>query len=517
MEASKSRRAFLRTAVALAVTAPYLCRFGRAAAADRSFDPSFGTATDAARAIRAGAISSRELTEHVFARIRKHNGRINAFVTLVEEQAMQRAMEADAALAKGNVWGPLHGVPVLMKDLHATAGIRTTYGSKRFEHNVPTQDTLAAARLLGAGAIIVGKTNTPEFGADHQTFNEVAGTTNNPWDPQRSPGGSTGGGAAALAAGLGFLELGNDLGGSIRNPSHFCGIYGHKPSFELVPRDGPLPPGAPAASRDNQWVNGPMARSAHDLRFALALLAGPPASEAVAYRLELPAPRAMRLKDYRIGYVLSDPFCPPDSEVSKLLAGAVEAIGKQGARLSEGFPSGVDLQRTHDNWFFLAVNSWYVKEEDIRKRIESLKGIDDYYMPKVIEALSASYHQWRLRDGGRLEARGIWQEYFRDHDAFLMPANFSAAFPHDQRKNWTERAVITADGKRPYRDIGRWISIATYSGCPATVAPIGRTSQGLPVGIQIMGPFLEDATPIGIAGLLADLLGGFEPPPGYSA
>jgi amidase len=372
MQASGSRRAFLRTALGVAVAAPYLLRFGRAGAGERSFDPSFGSAVEAARSIRAGVISSRELTEHVFARIRAHNPAINAFVTLIEEQAMQRAMEADAALAKGKVWGPLHGVPVLMKDLHATAGIRTTYGSKRFEHNVPTQNTLAVARLLGAGAIIVGKTNTPEFGADHQTFNEVAGTTNNPWDLKRSPGGSTGGGAAALAAGFGFLELGNDLGGSIRNPSHFCGIYGHKPSLELVPRDGPLPPGVPAASRDNQWVNGPMVRSAHDLRVALGLLAGPTAGDAVAYRLELPAPRAMRLKDHRIGYVLNDAFCPPDSEVSKLLARAIDAIGKQGAKLSEGFPAGIDLQRTHDHWFFLAVNSWYVKEEDIRKRIESL-------------------------------------------------------------------------------------------------------------------------------------------------
>jgi amidase len=516
MEPLAGKRDSLRKLLGLAAGVPYLLRFGRAAAAERLFDPSFGTATQAARAIRAGVISSRELTAHVFARIRKHNTAINAFVTLIEEQAMQRAAEADSMLAKGQPWGALHGVPVLMKDLQATAGIRTTYGSKRFEQNVPTQNTVAVDRLLGAGAIILGKTNTPEFGADHQTFNEVAGTTNNPWDLQRSSGGSTGGGAAALAAGFGFLELGNDLGGSIRNPSHFCGVYGHKPSFDLVPRDGPLVPGAPAASRDNQWVNGPLARCAQDLRFALGLVAGPSTDEALALRLELPPPRAMRLRDYRIGYVLSDLFCPPDSEVSKLLAGAIEALGKQGVRLKEGFPAGIELKRSHDDWFFLAVNSWYVAEDAIRRRVESLKGVDDYYSPKVIEALSASYHQWRLRDGGRLQARAIWQDYFRDYDAFLMPANFSAAFPHTQQKIWTERAVVTADGSRPYRDIGRWISVATYSGCPATVAPIGRTRQGLPVGIQIMGPFLEDATPISIASLLADHLGGYEPPPGFA-
>lgn len=503
MEAPRNRRTATPSAASATAAMPSL----------RSFDPDFGTAMEAAAAIRNRVMSSRELTAHVFARIRRYNGGINAFITLAEEHATHRASEADAALISGDVLGPLHGVPVLLKDLHATAGMRTTYGAKMLEHNVPAQDTLAVARLLAAGAIVVGKTNTPELGADHQSFNEIAGTTNNPWDLARSPGGSTGGGAAALAAGLGFLELGSDLGGSIRNPSHFCGIYGHKPSFDLIPRDGPLPPGAPLASLDNQWVNGPMARSAQDLRLALGLLAGPRAADAVAYRFDLPAPRLTAL---RIGYVLSDPFCPPDSEVSKLLAAAVEAIGREGAKLSEGFPAGVDLKRTHDDWFFLAVNSWYLAEETILGRIEALRGIDDYYSPMVIEALSASYQQWRLRDGGRLRARAIWQEYFRDHDAFLMPANFSAAFPHDQHKVIAERAVVTADGRRPYRDIGRWISVATYSGCPATVAPIGRTRQGLPVGMQIMGPFLEDATPIAVAGLLADLLGGFEPPPGYS-
>jgi amidase len=482
-----------------------------------NFDATFGTATDAAGAIRAGLISSRELTAHVFARIRRHNGAINAFVTLDEERAMQGANAADQTLAVGKTLGPLHGVPVLVKDLHPTSGIRTTYGSKLFEHHIPDRDSLAVARLLAAGAIIVGKTNTPEFGADHQTFNDVAGTTSNPWDTTRSPGGSTGGGAAALAAGLGFLELGNDLGGSIRNPAHFCGVYGHKPSFELIPRDAPLPPGVPSATRDNQWVNGPLARSADDLAFALDLLADPATAESIAYRLELPPPRATRLEDCRIGYVLSDPFCPPDSEVARLLEQTIAALRRRGARLTEGFPPGIDLQRSHDNWFYLAVNSWYLPEDEIGKRIEPLRGIDDYYSPKVIDALSTSYQQWRLRDAGRLEARARWQDYFREHDAFLMPANFSAAFPHDQRKVWSERRVITADGERPYRDIGRWISVAAYSGCPATVAPIGRTAQGLPVGIQIMGPFLEDATPITIAALLAEELGGFAPPPGYAA
>ena len=250
-----NRRSFSGITAGSVMAAPWIGRLACATAEDKRFDPSFGTATQATRAIRTGVISSRELVQTTFRRIKKYNRKINAFITLIEEQAMRRGREADDDLAKGNIWGRLHGLPILVKDTFATAGVRTTYGSKDFERFVPTEDAVAVARLKRAGAIIVGKTSTPPYGGDHQTFNELLGTTNNPWDPARTPGGSSGGGAAAVATGFGFLDLGSDLGGSIRSPSHFCGIFGHKTTLGVVPR-----PGASTGTLDRLWVVGPMAR-----------------------------------------------------------------------------------------------------------------------------------------------------------------------------------------------------------------------------------------------------------------
>ena len=229
-----SRRAFLRAAVGVAAAAPFVSRMSPVGAATGNFDPSFGTATEAVVALRDGVISSRELTQHVFTRIRKHNPKVNAFVTLLEEQALAQARQSDEHRSRGQAAGPLQGVPILIKDTYETAGVRTTCGSKSLENYVPQQDAVVVARLKQAGAIIVGKTNVPEFASDHQSYNDVAGTTNNPWDVTRTPGGSTGGGAAALAAGLGFLEIGSDIAGSIRLPGHFCGVYGHKPTLDIV-------------------------------------------------------------------------------------------------------------------------------------------------------------------------------------------------------------------------------------------------------------------------------------------
>ena len=518
MNQIKTRRSFLKIAGGLAVAAPFIAKFPRASAAAKRFDPSFGTATEAAVAIQTGVISSRELVEHVFRRIDEHNPAINAFITLAQEQAIEQAKLADDALAKGTILGRLHGVPIVIKDLFATAGIRTTSGSKLYESHIPKEDAVAVARLKNAGAIVIGKTNTPEFGGDHQSFNKVAGRTNNPWDLARTPGGSTGGGAAAIASGFGFLELGTDLGGSIRNPAHFCGVYGHKPTIELVPRGGLIssPPGSPTRAFSYLPVAGPLARSAQDLQLELEVTGGPAAPESIAYRWALPPARGTRLTDYRIGYVLNDPFCPVSPEVSEVLSAALEEMVKHGAQLQEGWPTGFDPQKMFDAYFSLLLSHIYGREED-RDRVRGpRKGGTDYYSRKVLEA-SPSQSEWRLTDATRLDARRVWQEYFRTHDAFLMPTNFEVAFPHLEQPLMKDRKIDTSEGERDYLDVLRWISVATHSGCPATAAPVGNTKSGLPVGIQIMGPFLEDATPINIAGLIADLIGGFRPPPKFAA
>lgn len=479
-----------------------------------AFDPDFGPATQALAALRRRAISSRELTALVLARIKKINPRLNLFVTVAEEQAMAAARRADAALARKKPLGPLHGLPIVAKDAWATAGLRTTGGSKTLEQHVPQEDAVAVARLKAAGAVIVGKTNLPEWSADWQSYNDVAGVARNPWDPARTPGGSTGGGAGAIAAGLGFLEIGSDIAGSIRIPASFCGVYGHKPTLNLVPIRGHVPPqpGVQGAPSDLS-VGGPIARSAEDLRLGLGVVAGPDRDEAVAYRWALPKPRHARLRDYRIGYVIDDPMCPVDAPVKAVLTDTIAALRKAGARLTEGWPAGIEAERQVllYRWMLGAFLAIAMTPDQVEATREARrKGADDPWTLGV----TSSHVEWLPKNAARLAARAAWQRYFQDHDAFLMPVAFVPAVPHDHSLPLGERKVRTAAGERFYVSLFRWIAFATLTGCPATSAPVGRTREGLPVGLQIMGPYLEDATPIDLAGQITDVTGGFAPPPG---
>ncbi len=517
----KSRRDFLKITSAAIGAAPFISKLSRATTDASKFDPNFGTATQAMQALQRGVISSRELTAHVFERIKKHNPKINAFVTLLEEQAMAQAKQADEMRAKKKPVGPLHGLPIVVKDVFATEGVRTTSGSIAFEKYVPKEDAVVVARLKAAGAIIVGKTNVPEFAADWQSFNQVAGTSNNPWDVKRTPGGSTGGGAAALAAGFGFIEIGSDIGGSIRIPSHFCGVYGHKPTFNVVPLNGHIPPPPGMSAPAELPVAGPLARSAGDLKLELEIIGGPALDEAIAYRWSLPAPRRTKLTDYRLGYVIDDPLCPVDSTVKEVLTSAVESLRKKGAQLTEGWPAGIDPKKQYENYYWLLAAFFSLSfPEQVFKGMQQAvsSGTDDLWLKGV----TSLHRDWLALSGQRLKAGELWREYFKTHDGFLMPVSFVTAFPHDQKGNLQDgalmqRRLMTAEGERPYIDMSKWISFATLTGCPATVAPVGRTKSGLPVGIQIMGPFLEDATPIDIAAKMVDVTGGFIAPPGFAS
>jgi len=510
-----SRRSFLRAAGSLPA-APWLARLARPSKAASKFDPSFGTATEALAAMAGGAISSRELVEHTFRRIRKHNPRVNAFVTLTEESALARAKQADEARAAGKTWGALHGLPILIKDVFETAGVKTTSGSKLLATHVPKEDAVAVARLLKAGAILIGKTNMPEFASDAQSYNDIAGTTNNPWDLTRTPGGSTGGGAAALAAGFGFLELGSDIGGSIRTPCHLCGIYGHKPTMDLVPLRGHIPPAPGQATPVTDLpVAGPMARSAADLLLDLRVIGGPPPEQARAYRWTLPAARQTRLKDYRIGYVLDDPYCPVTPDVKEVLERLIAALRKEGVKVEEGWPEGVSFQKTFETYLPLLAAYIDLPEPALALLRQSESKAWKDYARLWLAGVNASHREWLGRSEERLAARAAWQQYFRSHDAFLHPVAFVAAYPHNHAGTFFERTVDTAAGKRLYADILRWIVFGTLTGCPATAAPAGRTAAGLPVGVQILGPFLEDATPIDVAARVAAVVGGFKAPPGF--
>jgi amidase len=454
----------------------------------------FRSATEAADMLRRKEISSRELTEMLLARIDAVNPAVNAVVELRREAALQEAVAADKKGSLGDGVGPLHGIPMTIKDSFNVTGLHTTWGNLSFKDYIADSDAMVVRRLRQAGAIIVGKTNVHFMLADFaQTANELYGVTNNPWDTTRTPGGSTGGGAAAVSAGMTFLEYGTDLVGSIRIPASFCGVYGLKPSVGIVPLTGFQPPGPPPGPSDMMYMSavGPLARSAGDLRTALNVTAGPEAPAAHAYSWSLSRPRHTRLEDFRVGVVLDHEQAPVSSEVTTLLSAAVDAVRRAGATVVEGWPEGVDPV-TEAESFGYHVELFFAFQQH-GERFER--------MPEFID-----------QENQRMSARAGWSRYFNDIDVFVCPADFTPPFPHDSRP-FEERTITTPEGERPYDNQPFWISHASLPGLPSVVAPIGRTPGGLPVGAQIVGPLHEDDTALTFAELLGDVIGGYEPPP----
>lgn len=454
----------------------------------------FQSATDAAQAIRRKELSSRELTEMLLTRIEAANPALGAVVELRREAALQEALAADEAIARGNA-GPLHGVPMTIKDSFNVTGLHTTWGNPAFNDFVADSDATVVRRLKEAGAIVVGKTNVAFMLADFgQTTNELYGVTNNPWDTTRTPGGSTGGAAAALSAGMTFLEYGSDLVGSVRIPASFCGVYGLKPSVGIVPMTGFQPPGPPPPPSDMMYMSavGPLGRSPSDLRTALGITAGPESQAAKAYSWALAPPRHTRLEDFRVGFVLDHEQAPVSSEVAVPLSDAMEALAQAGATVVEGWPEGVDPARNYESFGF-HVQTFFAFQQP---------GED---LPKFSEFIE---HENR-----RMAARAAWNRYFDEvADVFLCPVNFTLAFPHDARP-FEERTIKTPEGERSYNDQAFWVSHASLPGLPAVAAPVGHTPGGLPVGAQVVGPLYEDDTAIAFAELFTDLIGGYEPPP----
>jgi amidase len=442
------------------------------------------SATDAARMLGRREISARELTRMLFDRIDVVNPSVNAVVELRREAALRDAGQADDAIARGDDLGPLHGVPMTIKDSFNVAGIHTTWGNPAFKDFVADSDATVVRRLKQAGAIIIGKTNVHFMLADYgQTANDLYGVTNNPWDTTRTPGGSTGGAAAALAAGMTFLEYGSDLVGSIRIPASFCGVYGLKPTVGCVPLTGFQPPGAVAGPSDMMYMSavGPLGRSARDLRTALRVTGGPEDPAAQAYTWALSPPRHTRLSDYRVGVVLDHERAPVSSEVGTSLSDAVDALASAGATVVEGWPDGVDPAANCETFGF-HVQLFFAFQQP---------GEDFAKLSEFVD-----------RENQRMAARAAWNRYFNDVDVFLCPVNFTPAFPHDTTP-FEQRTITTPEGERPYDNQVFWIAQASLPGLPAVAAPIGRTPGGLPVGAQIVGPLHEDDTAITFAELLA--------------
>ena len=480
-------------------------------------DLDFASALDAAAAIRARKVSSLDLTRRMIARIDRYNPKLNAFVYQMQENALAQARQADTALSRGDQVGPFHGVPICVKESFGVRGQPDTWGIPALRGSKAPANAVVVQRLLNTGVVLLGGTNVPFNLMDWQSFNDIYGTTNNPWDLARTPGGSSGGSAAALAAGLSYLSVGSDIGGSLRVPAAFCGIYSHKPTLDLVSLKGHTPGGADTLSGFSTGlaVAGPMARSAPDLLVALKVLGGPEGYVRKAWSWNAPPPRKRALKDFRIGYILDSPMASPTSEVRPLLESAISLLERKGAQLRAGWPVRYNLSDAFKTYMFLLA-AFTFSVEDKQAQESDRKRYQENPAEVFAGGALSSFADWQQQRLKQLAFRALWQDYFEQIDVFLMPCSFTVAFHHDHAGDFNSRMLNTSDGKRPYMQLMPWMVTATLTGCPATVAPVGQTSGGLPVGIQIMGPFWEDATPIEFAILLSRETGGFKAPAGYS-
>ena len=480
------------------------------------FDPDFGSALEAAAAIRERKISAVELTQHTLRRIDTSQTKLNSYVYQLRDQALEAAKQADQAIDRKAATGPLHGVPINVKESFGVRGQPCTWGVPEFKDAKAAADSVSVRRLRDAGAILLGATNVPKFLMDGQSFNEIYGVSNNPWDLARTPGGSSGGSAASLAAGLAFFSIGSDIGGSIRTPASFCGIYGHKPTLDIVSMAGHLPGGLETNPGFSTLlaVAGPLARSAEDLEAGLRILAGAEPPDSRAFQWTLPKPRHQRLRDYRIGYLLEDPAVPVSTETKSVLEGAIRACEKAGAKVKQGWPEGFQFQDLLDTYFFLLGAfdfSVMPPERQHRVRPHFEKRSDT-----LAKGALSSFAEWQQKNGKRLAYRALWEKTFESVDVFLLPTAFTTAFPHDPTPPDQRMIPMPEGGSQNFWSLLSYITPATLTGCPATTAPAGLSKSGLPVGLQIIGPYLEDATPIGFAQLLAREIGGFPAPPGYS-
>lgn len=452
----------------------------------------FASAAQLASAIRRGHVSATEVLKAHLAQIEACNPALNATITLDVERAYERAREADAALARGEIWGPLHGVPFTLKDAHATAGMRTTTGFPPLANYVPQEDGTVAARLKAAGGILMGKTNVPTMLADYQSANPIFGRTNNPWNVERTPGGSSGGAAAALASGMTPFEIGTDLSASIRIPAHFCGVFGLKPTEQRVPLTGMIPglPG-PRPVRIMSCI-GPMARSVEDLALLYAIIAGPDGQDTEVAPVPVEEMPALALKDLRIAFSPTFPGLPVAAEVRAAVEELAQRLTPLCAIVEEAALPQVDFH------------------QDLGRAGEMIGMMTGAFQPEAQEhptTLAQYLEALHYRDQSIL----VWERFFEDWDVLLCPPTMTTAFPHCQ-----PGAPIQVDGQ----DVTYYMTAAhgtlfNYTGHPAVVLPYKRDQAGLPIGIQAVGKRWQESRLLAAARALTEVTGDFQRPPGF--
>lgn len=477
------------------------------------------SATTLVEKLRSGEMTSTELVNLYLERIDRLNPAVNAVVTLNADAARQAAKEADQRRARGEVLGPLGGLPMTLKDTHETAGLRTTGGAPIWKDHVPTQDSVAVKRLRDAGAIVLGKTNVPLMAGDLQSYNDIFGQTNNPWNHERTTGGSSGGAAAAVAMGLTSMELGSDIGGSIRHPAHWCGVFGHKPSYGLVPQRGHMPPAPGALGPPDLNVIGPLARDPRDLSLMLDIIAGPDEPQSRAWSLNLPKARHQELKDFRVAAWIDDTDCPVDVLVRERLEATVATLRAHGVTVDDQARPELSLGSAAELFLDLLIpimSVGYPKAvvQGLEAMVAGAAADDHSDLTTMARQVVLKHRAWLLRDERRQRQRAAWDKLFTSYDVVLCPVNTNTAIPHDHSEPLFMRSITVNDTRTPYMTLMHWVGLTTLAYLPSTVVPVGRARDGLPVGMQVVAPYLEDRTSLRFAELIAPLVGGYEVPPG---
>lgn len=461
--------------------------------------------------LRAREISSVELLEEFRRQIERHNPWVNAIVAVDYERALRQARACDDARSRltADEQSPLLGLLMTVKESFDVAGMATTWGLPAFRSNQAVRNAEAVDRLADAGAIVFGKTNVPAGLSDCQTHNVLFGRTNNPWNRDVTCGGSSGGSAAALAARFSPVELGSDLGGSIRTPAHFCGVFSHKPSYGLVSLVGHSP--FPTMGRPDLAVAGPMARNADDLELLFRILVGPARHDAPAWRVDLPAPRFDKIEAARVAVLADHEACPVDAGIVTAIQELAGDLRRAGAKVEENVAWPIDLVRCCQDYMLLvrAVGFSHAPRTELAglaAEAGKLADNDESYRAAVRRAAALSHRDWAEIDERRQSFRAAWDAFFRDYDVVMCPVHSSAAFPHMTDLPREERTILVNGRAQDYNGYLFWLSIAGLSYLPCTVRPIGR-SAGLPVGVQLIGPYLDDLTTIQFARLIEDVVG----------
>ncbi len=468
--------------------------------------------------LSANAVSAVEALDALTARVEARNPEINVVVATDLERARLVAQGIDADRAAGRPLGPLAGLPMTVKDSLMTEGVTTTSVAPELADFVPDRDAAPVAKLKAAGAVIYGKTNLPIYAGDVQSYNDVYGTSNNPWDVTRSVGGSSGGSAGALAAGFTPLEVGSDIGGSIRNPAAMCGVVGHKPSYGVVSAKGQIPGPPGTLTQADIAVVGPMARTVEDCRLALDLLAGPDDWHEGAWSLSLPPARTTDGANLRVAVWANDAHCPVDPEIEAAIGDIARQLEANGAHVDTAArPDGFDFAKA-DRVFWQLLGGalsggWSMTE--IEANAEALARGEIPEGELGIAASVQRHRSWLTDNERRLQMRARWREFFGQWDVVLAPVSPTVAIPHDHGRPMTGRRIDVAGESRPYVDQMRWMGLFGVVYLPSTVVPIAMHSSGLPIGMQVVGPYLEDNTPLAVAGRIEEMTGGTPAPPGW--